>query len=224
METIDLQRLIADLNLKNFEFAERIGKGSQNVSHVIRRKALPKGWENLIKSAFPDINIEKYITRTPDISVKYFEKRHNRNDNYSQYNVLHVPIHAEAGFLGGENGAVQSDDLEPWMYPGLKGKCFSFIVKGDSMFPTLDPCDLIIASQDAVTSITELQNNYMYAISLDGGQILVKRVKLHPNKDRVILTSDNKSYQDQELPLNQKYFKMFKVRRIGKWNASMRME
>lgn len=225
MENFDLQRLIIDLGLKNFEFAERIGKTPQGISNVITSGKLPKTWIQVIKNEFPEIHLGDYLNEYLQNSTsKLLNDEVETSEKYRAHNVLHVPIHAEAGFVGGENIAIFSEDLEPWYYPGLKGKCFSFVVKGDSMVPTLDPGDIIVANQVPVGNIVEIQNNFMYAITMNSGQILVKRVIVASGKAGLILRSDNSIYDDQELKFIDNHLKLYKVRRIGKWNASMRLK
>ncbi len=66
--------------------------------------------------------------------------------------ILHVPIEAEAGFLGGAVTPAMNYDLKEWSLPGFDEPGYSFLVKGMSMFPTLKEGEFIVTGRNILST------------------------------------------------------------------------
>lgn len=168
---------------------------------------------------------DKLIAYYEDIDSYMIQEAIKLKPEYNpiNHNILHVPLEAEAGYISSNDQIVTFDDLIQWNYPGLRGQCFSFFVKGDSMEPTLDQGDLIIADRQPVRNFEEIRTDYLYAVAMTNGQILVKRVNRSNAADVIWLVSDNQEYEEVEVKYREDFVRLHKVRRFGKWNLSHRL-
>lgn len=212
---IDVERLIKDIKIPKKELADILGKKPSSISNAIDRKTIPYEWIKIIEEKF-NVKIRDYEFENEEVtSSLLFEIKPN---------VLHVPVDLEAGFVGGMNDPVYMRDLEAWYLPGLTGDNFSFRVRGESMKNTLDDGDLVIAAMHPIERKEEIKEGYMYAVAKKDGQMMVKRIKFHKDNSKIWLVSDNQLYKDQDVVYDDEINNLYKVRRLVKWNASMRMK
>lgn len=106
--------------------------------------------------------------------------------------------------IGGENGApLDADDLRGyWTFPEYMVRAFHSLsgiyaweVRGDSMEPTLAGGSVVFVN----THQNKLPPNDIYAIDYGDG-LMVKRLKLVPRSENVLVISDNERYTPDELP------------------------
>ena len=110
-----------------------------------------------------------------------------------------VNIEAHAGFVQNRNNGEWLSTLEMYKIPGYDtadGKKL-FEVEGDSMTPTLIQGDILITLP--LNDVSEIMDGAL-AVVITSKSILIKRIRKNPAKDRLILISDNKNYDDMEFP------------------------
>jgi phage repressor protein C with HTH and peptisase S24 domain len=113
--------------------------------------------------------------------------------------IIHVPVPAQAGYVGshGDPGFIR--DLPSFSLPDYKykhGTHRSFDVAGDSMEPTLYEGDKVVCSfVEPAFWETSLKDNYVYVV-VTRSDVLVKRVinKIRP-LGQVQLVPDNEYYE-----------------------------
>ncbi|MBC8085422.1 MAG: S24 family peptidase [Hymenobacter sp.] len=106
---------------------------------------------------------------------------------------------AEAGYLLARDVEQTMEDLETVSIPGLRGKSFrAFEVAGNSMQPTLNQGDLVVASYTERLDL--IQPKHVYVV-VAKDRIMVKRL-LGPVKQNepIELLSDNRFYDPFILP------------------------
>jgi len=107
-----------------------------------------------------------------------------------------IPFSAMAGALMGEQTALDYE-CERYIVPAFKGADFLMQVKGTSMEPTYLAGD-IVACQRVPLSDIFFQWGKVYVLDTAQGA-LIKRIKQAPNKDSVLIVSDNTQYDPFEL-------------------------
>lgn len=225
-----------ELGLNQAQLADSLGVKPQAITKWKSRNKIPKSSkislitqfgvsENFLNTGSgPFYSTDTKPYEKPIIDHKALENNDVENKivkNTVKPNILHIPAAAEAGFMGGGIEAVTLEDTEPWYMPGIKGQCYSFIIKGDSMMDTLRAGEMVITSSSMVTSILSIINDYIYVIETNDG-FIVKRVAKHSEEDMIWVLSDNEDYKDYEIHFSE-IRRMFKARRIVSFNLSHKM-
>lgn len=113
-----------------------------------------------------------------------------------------IPISAMAGALVGEQ-SIMDEECERFNVPSFKGADFMIPVKGDSMTPTYQSGDIVACKRVPMSDLF-FQWNKVYVIDTNQGA-LIKRIKRGSTPDRVMIFSDNTSYDPFELPISDIY-------------------
>ena len=97
------------------------------------------------------------------------------------------------------------EDTERFFIPRMGGEHIAFYIKGNSMSPTIEDGDMIICR--AVETCEPVNENQIYAIVLNNGTVLIKRIQKIINKQKQMLKlkliSDNYLEHDPfEIPVN----------------------
>jgi hypothetical protein len=105
----------------------------------------------------------------------------------------------EAGYLLARNPEELMAELETISVPGLRGKSFrAFEVSGNSMQPTLNPGDLVIASYTERLDL--IQPKHVYVV-VANDRLMVKRLRGPVKRNEPLeLLSDNRFYDPFILP------------------------
>jgi|SRR6476661_737507 len=105
----------------------------------------------------------------------------------------------EAGYLLSRNPEELMAELETISVPGLRGKSFrAFEVSGNSMQPTLNPGDLVIASYTERLDLIEPKHVYVVVAN---DRLMVKRLRGPVKRHEPLeLLSDNRFYDPFILP------------------------
>jgi phage repressor protein C with HTH and peptisase S24 domain len=107
---------------------------------------------------------------------------------------------AAAGYLSGYGDVSQLTDLPTYAIPG-ESKAVALEVAGDSMAPTIHDGDVLILRK---AEPGRLEDNRVYVVVTESGQVLVKRVLDRTTRDAVlILKSDNPAYPAQRLSMEE---------------------
>ena len=113
-----------------------------------------------------------------------------------------VPVKASAGYLLGYDDPEYIEQLEKIKLPFLPtGKHRAFPIKGDSMLPLKDGSYVVAKF---VEDINDIKNGSTYVVVTTNDGIVYKRVfdKLETHS-ALELSSDNKSYDPFEVPINE---------------------
>ena len=213
-----LKHFIRNAGLTQSEFADKIGVSRVTVGNWTRSAWLPPDKINQIVRA---LGISEEIFAKDDLNPSDVLK--NLSTDISTIyqktgsTILHVPVEAEAGFIGGYTTPVLNHDLQEWSLPGFDERGYSFRVKGDSMFPTFREGEIVVTGQK--TEPYELiKREYVYVI-VCSDNILIKRLSVS-KKDagKIILISDNPSYPETEL--NYDEVKLYRARRNISYDLS----
>ena len=112
-------------------------------------------------------------------------------DDKGRENTVFVPIPAQAGYSLGHNEALYLQHLSNYRVPGFeRGDFRAFEVAGDSMEPTINHRDVVIASR--VEELRLLEPGEVYVI-VTTESVMLKRIKdqVRSNDKEVVLYSDN---------------------------------
>lgn len=111
-------------------------------------------------------------------------------DDKGKENTVLVPIPAQAGYSLSHNEAVYLQQLTSYRIPGFeRGDFRAFEVAGDSMEPTINHRDIVVASR--VEELRLLEPGEVYVI-VTAESVMLKRIKTRLRADdEVMLYSDN---------------------------------
>lgn len=207
----DLKRFRKENKLKQSDVADRIGVAQARISNYERGKDVSDHITHLL-----DIHFDMEPFR-----VKSTLSFDDPDAITVRPNILHVPLAAEAGFLGGAIDPLFNTDLVPYFLPDFRGEGFSFVVKGESMMDTLRPGEILAVERKPVTGYNEIINDYLYAVATEN-EILVKRVNKHKNKSKLWLESDNEDYKEIEFDLTP-HTRLYKGRRTIGYNLTRKL-
>lgn len=107
-----------------------------------------------------------------------------------------IPVEAMTGALTSEQTVLEYD-CERYVIPAFKDADFLMQVKGSSMFPHYASGD-IVACRRVPLSDLFFQWGKVYVIDTNQGA-LIKRVKSWPEKNTILMVSDNPEYDPFEL-------------------------
>ena len=197
--------------LNQSQIAEAVGLGQPRISRYEKGERTDYVSEKLLE-AYPDIIEYEYIhiesDPPPTITFPWSE-------------IYHIPVEAEAGFIGGETDPTRNEEIVPWFLPNFREPGYSFLIKGDSMMDTFRPNEFIVTGRKPVERFSDIVNDYVYVIeTIDN--ILIKRVNKHSEPGMLWLHSDNEDYDSMEISWKE-IRKMFKGRRHVGHNLSHRM-
>ena len=121
--------------------------------------------------------------------------------------IIHVPVHARAGYGDQFNDPVFLESLPTFTLPGPRfqqGEFRCFDIDGDSMEPTLSPGDRVVCSQiEQIHWINSIRDRLVYVVVTDN-DVFAKRVVNNYAKEKCLeLHSDNEFYAPFKLPYNQ---------------------
>lgn len=129
----------------------------------------------------------------------YLQKRRMQKMLTADRNVIHfVPVKAAAGYLAGYADTEFIDELNTFTLPMLTGGNYrAFEIIGDSMLPT--PSGSIIVGEK-VDSMDDVKNGQAFIVISKNEGIVYKRIqKNNKLKNKIILESDNPSYQPYQI-------------------------
>jgi len=129
-----------------------------------------------------------------DTKTNYIAKRRAQKLVNGRADIPFVPVKAAAGYLTGYSDPEFIDELNTFTLPMLTGGDYrAFEIVGDSMMPT--PSGSVIVGE-RVESLDEVKTNQTYIVVSKNDGIVYKRImKNNKQKNKMILVSDNPSYQ-----------------------------
>ena len=112
-------------------------------------------------------------------------------------NIILVDQRAAAGYLTGYGDPEYVESLPAFQLPGLRGRCYrAFQVVGNSMMPTIDPGDVIVASY--LENWLNVRDERVYVIVSPNEGITIKRVYNYLKADGsgyLLCEPDNNDYR-----------------------------
>lgn len=198
---------------KKEDFATFIGLTRQQLTNIIRdtlqkeHKQLP----SLFHARLRKKGIDLFKSVDPNSNKK-------STDIFEDNLVYQIPIHAEAGFIGGALSKIDTEDLNSYFDQEMPNGGFEFTIKGDSLNNTVLEGEKIITSKKSVRDSKEIQNGSMYALILKSN-VICKRVSVEGNN--IVLYSDNPIYKPTILDTENLIY-MFKAKRIKKFDLTAR--
>lgn len=139
------------------------------------------------------INEDEEIDQTKDAENEYLKMRRAQKNTDQPYLVPLVPMKAIAGYIRSYDQVEFLDTLEKYsLPPGVSpiGAVWQYFeINGDSMEPTFQSGDVVLASQVPYDDWTHIRNFYVYII-LTETDLWIKHVYAE-SKDEWILISEN---------------------------------
>lgn len=152
---------------------------------------------NMFKLSLDELLLKDLSTSIS--SGSYLQKRRLQKMGTVDRNVIHfVPVKAAAGYLTGYADTEFIDELNTFTLPMLAGGHYrAFEIIGDSMLPT--PSGSIIVGEK-VDSLDDVKNGQACIVLSKNEGIVYKRIqKIAKQKHKVMLESDNPSYQPYQI-------------------------
>lgn len=153
-----------------------------------------------------DILLRNDLTKAKDFS--FIELNNQRvlfpitvdNDNENLIEV--VPVKASAGYLSGYDDPEYIEQLQKIKLPFLPtGKHRAFPIKGDSMLPMKDGAFVIGRFVENRSEITTGKTYVL--ITLNDGMVYKRVMNNIDFNGSLLLMSDNKTYNDYSVPINE---------------------
>ena len=102
--------------------------------------------------------------------------------------------------------------------PWITYKAFIFVVDGESMYRTLRDNEKIFVEQQHLRDIRELHQSRIYVVEHTDGTFYIKRCNTDNDYTELKMSSDNHSYNDIILPLDE-VKRMWKMKNMFKWDG-----
>lgn len=183
---------------KDAQFAEYLGIPAQNLSKWKLRNTFDA---ELIYTKCTQINPEWLLTGTGNMLKSEVVLAKVAKDNKKGIPLL--PFDAFAGIGDSTVSGVQFEGIEElYNVPLFDGIHVDFMisVRGSSMYPKYSSGDVVACR--IVNEILFVQWNKVYVIDSESQGIMMKRLKKSDHVERIICKSDNKDYDDFEVPLS----------------------
>lgn len=195
------------LGVNKNEFAETLKYNrSQTIYDIANGKCLPSFdfFVRFFDSEYSEkVNLDWLLKGEGAIDLSYREAINNTFSNLSKQIPL-IPIEAIAGKAGGELTILESDIEQRYVIPEFHKADFLIRVKGNSMYPKYSAGDILACIRVGKEKWSYLKWNTAFVLDTDIG-VMVKRILKSTNKKEWILRSDNKEYQDIEIPITSIY-------------------
>jgi len=200
---------IAGLNLKYLrklrgwtqeEFANKLNIKRSLIGAYEEERADPRLDVLEIVSDIFKLSLDELLLKDlSNTGNSYWMKRRQQKMATADRNLIHfVPVKAAAGYLASYADSEFIDELNTFTLPMLSGGQYrAFEIIGDSMLPT--PSGSIIVGEK-VSNLDDVKNNTACIVVSKSEGIVYKRlVKNNRSKNKVMLVSDNPSYQPYQV-------------------------
>lgn len=220
---LDVKQLREAAGLSQQDLADKTGIPKDRLAKWEQGKGRPKSTDTAILMKF----FKEYVpqeTSTDNVAVPkdFITQRRDRKNNDNIFLVPLVPVRAQAGYSRGFNQTDFVNKLEKYpMLPGVDyrgGEWRYFEIEGDSMHPTFEPGQFILANQILREDWHDIKDFHVYVIVADEN-VMIKRLAKKKGKDYLVVISDNEKY-DQTPLLIDSIKELWKFRRKIDWDAS----
>lgn len=190
------------------DFADKIGVSTSLMTEISKGRSNVgiKAIQNTVK-LFGEIGSEWLITgkgKSPstfkidmpdnDASVEWAIKT---------YGIPLIPIDAFAGIGYNTDHQVIFNEIEDsYVIPLFEGKGVDFLisVRGSSMYPNYNSGDVVACK--LIVELLFIQWNKIYVLNTKSQGVIIKRIKKSKIDDHILCRSDNKDYDDFDVPNN----------------------
>lgn len=193
---------------------KKIGVSNGTLDKIIKRNSkISSDILARILIQYPDINAKWLITGKGEMIDYNYSQAKSYNIDSVNTNVVNepivgygskslplIPIDAMAGFGNGEK-QIMDYESETYIIPNFRGAEFLISVKGDSMYPRYNSGDIVACKKLQLNDVF-FQWNKVYVLDTDQGA-LIKRVRKGTFDNQITLVSENDSYENFELKMNQ---------------------
>ena len=205
-----IKQLFEHYHLSTYEANNRLGYSRTSKLYKVLKNEVRPGYETIVDllASFPDVSADwllmgqgamlragaadaakpaatlRQVVRGGKVLVVTVDDKGNEN-------TVLVPIPAQAGYSMSHNEAIYLQQLTNYRIPGFeRGDFRAFEVAGDSMEPTINHRDIVVASR--VNELRLLEPGEMYVI-VTAESVMLKRIKnrLRGDDAEVVLYSDN---------------------------------
>jgi repressor LexA len=181
---------------KDAHFAEFLGIPAQNLSKWKSRKTFDI---ETVYTKCTEINPEWLLTGEGEMLKTAKKLAVKTSENKGGFPLL--PIEAFAGLGDSSITGVDFDTIEERyvipLFDGLKID-FMIAVRGSSMYPKYSSGDVVACR--LVNELLFIQWNKVYVIDSKSQGVIMKRLKKSQNPDFILCKSDNKDYDEFEIP------------------------
>lgn len=177
------------------EFAQKLKIKRSLVGAYEEERAEPRLEVLELVSGLFKVSLDELLLKDlSDTKGNYIAKRRALKMAAPSQDIQFVPVKAAAGYLAGYGDPEFLDELNTFTLPMLApGNYRAFEIVGDSMLPT--PSGSVIVAEK-VERVEDVKNSNTYIVVSKGEGIVYKRVmKYTKSKNRLMLVSDNPSYQ-----------------------------
>jgi len=182
--------------IKKEKFFEEIGVSYGNFKGNAKNTPINSNSLANIIAKYPKINSHWLLTGNGDMLVNTVVSEHK--------GIPIIPLEAFAGKGFELTEGVSFDTIEErYTVPLFKGITVDFMipVKGSSMYPKYASGDVVACR--FVKEIVFIQWNKVYVLDTISQGTILKRLKKSDRKGYVICKSDNKDYDEFELPVSE---------------------
>jgi phage repressor protein C with HTH and peptisase S24 domain len=204
-----IKQLLDHYNLTTYEANNRLGYGRASKLYKLLKNEVRPGYDTIVDllASFPELSADWLLTgagpmlRGATDEAKPATSLHQvvrgdkvvvvTVDDKGNENTVLVPIPAQAGYSLAHNEAVYLQQFGTYKIPGFeRGEFRAFEVAGDSMAPTINHRDVVVATR--VDELRLLEPGEVYVV-VTPESVMLKRIKnrLRANDKEVMLHSDN---------------------------------
>jgi phage repressor protein C with HTH and peptisase S24 domain len=204
-----IKQLLEHYNLSTYEANVRLGYGRASKLYKLLKNEVRPGYDTIVDllASFPELSADWLLTgagpmlRGATDEAKPATSLHQvvrgdkvvvvTVDDKGNENTVLVPIPAQAGYSLAHNEAVYLQQFGTYKIPGFeRGEFRAFEVAGDSMAPTINHRDVVVATR--VDELRLLEPGEVYVV-VTPESVMLKRIKnrLRANDKEVMLHSDN---------------------------------
>ncbi len=212
-----LQRIKQFIDLKgitNQNFEKEIGFSNGAFASQLRNnKTIGVDKLENILTSFPELNPNWLLTGKGEMTVNYQKSKTDNPISYlkeaptdfqlkpTNQGIPIIPFEAFGGYGDGTIEGVNIETIQDrYVVPLFHGIKIDFMipVRGSSMYPKYNSGDVVACR--IINDIYFIQWNKVYVIDTISQGTVIKRLKKSDNSDNVICKSDNKDYDEFELP------------------------
>ena len=204
-----IKQLFDHYKLSTYEANNRLGYSRTSKLYKVLKNEVRPGYETIVDllASFPEVSADWLLmghgpmlragvmaAAKPDLALHQMvrgDKVVVTVDDKGKENTVLVPIPAQAGYSVSHNEAVYLQQFGTYKIPGFeRGEFRAFEVAGDSMAPTINHRDVVVASR--VEELRLLEPGEVYVV-VTAESVMLKRIRnrLRASDAEMLLYSDN---------------------------------
>lgn len=190
MNSLDIKKIREIHGFTQEDLVDKMGMSLRTIQNWESGTKIPKSKHAILRLLLDDV---------PKSEKEAFQVN-EEGSGYSKLGIPLIPIEAMAGIGRGEM-IIDEIDCERYVVPVFRQADFLIRVTGNSMAPKYSAGDIVACRIVPMTDIF-FQWNRVYVLDTDQGA-LIKRVKKLQTDDRLLLVSENISYEPLEISLEK---------------------